>query len=569
MLEDTPTRPGGSAAADAQPQTMADLILCIEADTDLAESRRRNIASSLRRFCVALGYDPTSTAASFPALRAGLKDFRPEAAGIKRKRWQTIRSDVAFALARGGIASTNRRVFVPHAPAWAAFKADLDPDKFRWRLSRFARHCAERGLAPEDVNDEVMDAYGEDLRASTFKAQPERLHRAVARMWNNAVAAMPARGLKVVTLPSHRELYTLPWENLPDSFRHEADTWLDSMSQKADIFSDEGRIKPLRPASIKAYRYALSQIVAALVAKGYALDTIDSLTVLANPATAKDALGFFVERYGGPAKSMNNIAHVLVLVAKAVKACPEAIKKLERFRKQVAPRTYGMSKRPKNALRPFVDKANIETLLMLPLRIFARLQRKPVLTLADARLMQVAVALELLLMRPIRRFNLVRLQLDRHVIQAGTRTVIFIPGEEVKNDVELDYAIPTDSDRLLRFYVANLLPMFGPNPDRFLFPGEKPNSAKSDEQFGRYFTKVIQQETGLRVYPHLMRHFAANLYLTEHPGAFETVRRLLAHKSLSTTTRSYVNFEDAAAVRLFDTLVNSIRSSISKEVRNG
>ena len=116
------------------------------------------------------------------------------------------------------------------------------------------------------------------------------------------------------------------------------------------------------------------------------------------------------------------------------------------------------------------------------------------------------------------------------------------------------------------FYVKHLLPLFGSNLSGWLFPGANPARHKSGEQFARQFVKTIKEATGLHFYPHLARHFGAFLYLREKPGAFEIVRRVLAHKSLTTTTRSYASFDDEAAVRLFDSLILRIRDTIRREV---
>lgn len=283
---------------------------------------------------------------------------------------------------------------------------------------------------------------------------------------------------------------------------------------------------------------------------------------------AKTVLQFFLERNGDKTSPMiANIAHVLVLIATAGGRADQAtIERLRRYRKQLAVRSTGLSPRPRNALRPFVDVANIEQILTLPLRIYGRLRSKSELTPKDARLMQVAVGLELLLMRPIRRKNLVELRLNEHVVRSGRNTFIVIQADDVKNEVELDYRIPPESTVLLDFYVKRLLPLFGSNPSGWLFPGAEPDRHKSGEQFARQFVKTIKEATGLHFYPHLARHFGAFLYLREKPGAFEIVRRVLAHKSLTTTTRSYASFDDEAAVRQFDSLILRIRDTIRREV---
>jgi len=55
----------------------------------------------------------------------------------------------------------------------------------------------------------------------------------------------------------------------------------------------------------------------------------------------------------------------------------------------------------------------------------------------------------------------------------------------------------------------------------------------------------------LTVNPHLYRHLAAFFYLQENPGEYETVKRLLAHKSVDTTMTFYAEFEALAARKLY------------------
>jgi len=550
--------------------TMDDLIAKIVRDPELTAVRRRNVASSIRRFCDVLQLDPAGTPANFSTFRAGLVGFHPLSVGVQKKRWQTIRSDVTFALKYAGVSSVEPKRRLAVEPEWRALYDQMKADglKWAWGLSRLARFCSDRGIAPQQVAPAVLQNYLDHLRHQTFKTKPERSFRAVCVLWNKLAARYPDLNLQVVSLPSGREIYSPQWEELPEGFRLAADRWLVSMSQEADLLDEHGPIKPLRPKSIQTYRYTLRQIVGALLQRGWDLPTVDSLAVLVRPETYRAALEFFAARSKGkPSVTLAQVAHVLVLVAvNVVHADAGVIDKLKLVRRRVSQRPDGMRQRPKAALRPFADRANIEKILLLPQRIHARLKRKVSYTKADARLMQVAVALELLLMRPIRRSNLIGLRLGEHVIMAGDKISISIAAEDVKNSYALDYPIPRESAALIHFYVKRLLPLLGPNPERFLFPGEVPGQPKAAEGLARQFTKVIQAETGLYLYPHVMRHFGANLYLREHPHAFETVRRVLAHKSLTTTTRSYANLEDEAAVQLFDSLVLRIRAGIQKEV---
>ena len=69
---------------------------------------------------------------------------------------------------------------------------------------------------------------------------------------------------------------------------------------------------------------------------------------------------------------------------------------------------------------------------------------------------------------------------------------------------------------------------------------------------------MVKIYTGLTINPHLFRHLGAHLYLQAHPGGYETVRLVLGHKDITTTTRFYTGPEMAAAVRHFQqTILNS------------
>lgn len=551
--------------------TMADLIVQMAEDLALKPVRRRNLASSIRRFCEVLGHDPAEAPAAFWVFRERIAAFAPAAVGMTRKRWQTIRSDVSFALRRAGIAQDAPRPRASYTPDWQPLKDRLTATgRVAWGISRLARFAAARGIAPADVDDRVMADFHEAIRQESFKTNPERHYRATCRLWNNAADLLPDLGLRPVTLPSYRKTYTPAWDELPTSFRNEAEAWLMRMSEAGDLLDEEAPARPLKPASIRSYRYALRQIVAGFVQGDRPLTAITSLAVVVEVVAAKRVLQWYLDRNGGKTSSMiANIAHVLVLVAAtAIKVDTAEVARLKVLRKRLAVGSRGLRPRPKTALRPLVERDNIERILMLPERIHAELRKKKTFTRKDALRMQAAVVLELLLMRPIRRKNVVALRLGENVIRTGTRTIIAIPAEDVKNDIELEHPLPKESDDLLQFYVHELLPLFGTNPEGFLFPGAKPAAPKCGEQLARQFTKLIRDETGLSLYPHVMRHFAASLYLRERPGEYETVRRVLAHRSLTTTTRSYAGMEDSAAVERFDDLVLGIRAAIRREVGN-
>jgi integrase len=94
----------------------------------------------------------------------------------------------------------------------------------------------------------------------------------------------------------------------------------------------------------------------------------------------------------------------------------------------------------------------------------------------------------------------------------------------------------------------------------WLFPGHS-GRRRHPEAFSRDLSEFIFEQTGIRMHAHLFRHFAAKLYLDAHPEDVETARRILGHKSLKTTMKSYVDVKNAAAFRRYDAMIADRRRS--------
>ena len=247
---------------DPNSPTMGDLIAIVGKDADLSLVRRRNLSSSIRRFCAALDCDPAQVPANHWYFKQRLKRFHPLEKGIKKKRWQTIKSDVAFALEYAGCAKGQTRGLAALSPDWLAFKALGPSPQFQWGFSRLAHYCSAAGISPSTVNDRVLASFQAQMEKESFKTNTNRTLRQICISWNKMATAHPVLELQLITVPSFTKNVTTAWEKLPETLRLEANAWLDSMSQEADIFSGEGRIKPLRPASITSYRYSIRQAVA-------------------------------------------------------------------------------------------------------------------------------------------------------------------------------------------------------------------------------------------------------------------------------------------------------------------
>ena len=159
--------------------------------------------------------------------------------------------------------------------------------------------------------------------------------------------------------------------------------------------------------------------------------------------------------------------------------------------------------------------------------------------------------------------NLVKLDIDRHLVRLGSVVLHIVIGpEEVKNRQALDHPLPPESVALIDAYIQRFRPHLTSTEGTALFPGIG-TDPKNQDFFGTQISRTIRAHTGLRVHPHLFRHLGAKLHLDLHPGDYETVRRVLGHRSLQTTIDFYTGLETPAAARHFDKTILNLREESS------
>ncbi len=553
---------------------MRDLSDAIRRDLQVLATRRRDVCSAIRILCTALGETPADVPASHAYFRRRLKDFHPKQAGLGEKRFRNIRSDIGFALRRhlGQSSLAGRRA--PLSPAWVALRNRLHADGFRYGLSRFMQFCSARRVAPDGVDDTVGRRFLIWLRDETFVQNPKALHRRTLRLWNKAANTTDGWPQIFLTLPSKHKGYCLPWDRLPVPLREDATAWLESL-RNPDILGDDAPARPARPATIKARTFQVRQIVAALAHAGHDTGALTSLADLVDPERVRRVLRFFLARSGGePTSQTAAIAGALVAMARNwVRVDPRELAELRNLKRKVTPRQEGLTEKNRSRLRQFDSDHNKALLLGFPQAVLNEVGGKSEPKRKDALLVQTALAVELLIVMPVRLKNLVGLSMDRHIVRrrehARERALIVIPPHEVKNREELVFELWPESIKLLDHYLERYRPLLAKGPSGWLFPGTRPGRHKSPDQLTRQIRKTVFKWTGLIVTTHLFRHIDAKLYLDEKPGGYEVMRRVLAHRRMDTTTRHYTGLETAAAARHFDQVILRLRGRLCGESTDG
>jgi len=91
----------------------------IEADSSLTSARRGAIRSAINTLCRIMDMTPATVPAHLDFIRRKLQGISPAAAGVKEKRFSTVKSEVAFALRHLGLAGKGTYL-TPMVGEWTA-----------------------------------------------------------------------------------------------------------------------------------------------------------------------------------------------------------------------------------------------------------------------------------------------------------------------------------------------------------------------------------------------------------------------------------------------------------------
>jgi hypothetical protein len=156
------------------------------------------------------------------------------------KRYANVRSDFLAAVRASGLMLLVGSGKKTLSPAWIELFARLAGRRAHIGLSRLARYATSHGIAPRDVNDEVISDFITSVRMNSLHRKPKALHRQVTLIWNEA-ARDSNLGLRPVTVASFRgPLRRIDWSLLPPALRQDVKTYL-SWCGGSDPFAVDAR----------------------------------------------------------------------------------------------------------------------------------------------------------------------------------------------------------------------------------------------------------------------------------------------------------------------------------------
>lgn len=543
---------------------LSDCVLQIEKDRDLSATRRRDLASALRRIARAIGRDLKQTPADPTWLRPRLARVAPAAIRVTPKTWSNILSDAHAALGHCGV--VERRfahitgLNAQWRPLWDAVIASGD-QSLAPALGRFVRFLNRLEIAPRDVSNLHAAAYEDALRLNELRRSPENTRRQAVYGWNLAVTRIAGWPGQQLTLPDRSNRYALALSEFPAPFRADLEEYVARMATP-DPLDPDALPAPLRPDTIRHRRAQAMRLASALAHAGHPMEEITGLSVLVVPDNARTALRWMLDRNGGKTSpGIADTAFMLTQLARHHSKVPAAqLADLKVLAKRlVVPRPPGLTDKNRARLRQFDDVGRLRQLIQLPDRLIARSKTTPRRYKALLQ-SEIAVAIAILCVCPIRRKNIAELHLEHNIDRYDDgRVFLVFPSPEVKNRRPIEFELPQRIFKMIDDHVARRSPEMCPPGTPWLFPRRDGQAPVERSGFSTRISKTFRKEVGVDMNAHLFRHLAAKMWLDKHPGNYEALRRLLGHAELSSTLNAYAGFQAGTATRLFAELVANRR----------
>ncbi|NBU13422.1 MAG: site-specific integrase [Alphaproteobacteria bacterium] len=544
--------------------TLATLLVLVDA-SEWSDRVKTDVRSAVKTVGRILGGDLAAIEADVASLRRRLEALSPESVGLTKGRWNNIRSlfGKALALAVEVFPSRSKE---PVLPEWAKILAPLSAGR-RSLLTPLARFLGSRGVLPSDVTVADLGAYHKVLISDRLRSDPDGTWNSIIWSWNACVREFDAWPQIEIERVSRKETYILPWEDLSADYRADCEDYLQRLA-KVDPSDDNGPLRPARPATIETRRYQLRVMASALILSGQDPASINSIADLVTLEAHRKILDFFLARHGGKTSpQVGQLAGFLRdLAHHRVKVESQILAKFRRNASRLAMKRKGMTKKNRERLSEFDDPSLVARYLGLPERIRQDVERGKISDRSRAVLASIAAAIALEQVAPIRRKNLASLSLKENLIHRGNRLYLVYSEDETKNEIDIEFELPEETVDILAWYVREWRPLFLSEPCDALFPGEN-GKAKHPNTISKQVTDTIKKYLGIEFNMHLFRHAGGKIFLDAKPGHYEIVKRVLGHKSLSTTTSIYTGAETRSAGQLYAKVINDRRLEIEAELK--
>jgi integrase len=543
--------------------SFADAIRLIQEASGLPDAVRQQWACALRRIADGLDRPLELIPARWTSIRFQVEKLHHARMDLAFKTLANHRSNVRAALrwiaGEKGLPTRG----APLDERWAKLRDAIRDKGLRARLYGLMRYASAKGIAPEAVTDSVLEAYLRYRAETTALGAGVADSRSIARSWNRCgdeIPAWPRIRLLEQQLPTDPN--ALVWDEVPQSLRREIDAYLAGLSKKRRSASGK-RWQPAKASTIRTRGAELRAFVRQTVRIGVRLDELTSLSRLLDPDLVERVIESYREQNGGEPKTYTiELGWKLLSIARQTGCLNEPdLERLDELRAELEDyRQDGMTEKNMAVIRQVMTASVWSEVLRVPALLMQEArdlrQQAPVKAAVRA---QLAVAIGILTVAPVRLGNLARIRLEENLIRpAGPLAPYWLvfPHYDVKNRVRLEFDLKERLTGLIEEYVHDHRPALlrGSN-EAWLFPGES-RRHKGLATLGEQITDAVADRVGIRVTPHQYRHAAAALIIRATQD-YELARQVLGHKNLRTTIRFYLGLETAHATERFGDIVRA------------
>jgi integrase len=543
--------------------SIADAIAAVDAATELSAAKRAHWACSLRQIAKWLGVPAESLAARWTALHWRVNQLHHARLGIERKTLANHVANLKAALlwyqGEQGLSRRGTPLMAEWTPVWAGVK-NLSR---KAKLSGLVRYCSIKGIIPEAVNDLVVDEYMHYRAATTALAVDTKARRAIARAWNSCIGSIAGWPSQPLTEPPLKTREGPHWTDFPVGLQQDLDAYLMKLT-KPRWTRDGKRLRPCKPLTIKNTAGHIKAFAKMAVRAGTPIEELVSFRVLLHPDIVRRTLDAYWERDGEvPGTFAIDLPKRLIVIARQMGCLDEAdIEILNDIRTELESyRRGGLTEKNRKLVREVLTGDVWKAVVQLPGRLMAKARAlQDQAPLKAAITAQLAVAIAILTVAPVRVGNLVAVKLGENLVRPGgpqSPYWMVFPEHDVKNRVDLSFSLPPGVTALIDEYIHGFRGRLIDGADSMrLFPGPD-GDHKTAHLLSIQIKDRVKKETGLTITPHQFRHAAAAIFLKHNPGQYETLRRLLGQRNIRTTTHFYSGLETIQATETYGQLIET------------
>ena len=540
--------------------SLADAIPIISTSAELPEQTRRHWATSLRQIAKAFDKPLELIPARYSAICKDLVRLHEVPSGLTAKTLRNHKSNTKSALLWLAREKDVPRYGAPLTPAWEQLLVQIANRRVRHRLSSFVRYCSAKQVTSGDVDEAVVGRFM-DYRCQCGMRADGAFRRMVVRAWNSNIGVVRGWPAHRLVEPPAKKQVEIDWESFPEGLQRDIEGYLESLTRIRRTPTGR-RIRPLKQATISTRRAELVAAARMAVKAGVPLDELKSLGALLAPEVVEKILNAYWHRNGKePATYTIDLAKRFFAIAKETKCVgAAACDRLDEMRAALEThRRDGLTDKNSALIQKVLTPGVWSRVVKLPFVMMtcarARAVHSPMRAAVTA---QLAVAIAILTVAPVRLGNLAAIRLGFNLIKPGgpeSNYWLVFPDYDVKNRVKLEFPLEPYLTHLIDEYVFDYRPSLlrGSNED-WLFPGARADS-KGKNCLSHQITGRIFKATGLRMTVHQFRHAAGALILMRRPGEYELVRKILGHRRLSTTMAAYIGLENIQASEIYGKIV--------------